>query len=389
VNLRSTFVFLIAAVAMLAPAAAQQSPFAPAPKPEPRFIRLLAFGDYFDATALAEFENQIGRQIAYDAYDSPAEIPAKLREGHYDLVVLPGPVLRDEITAGALQKIDKARLKNAGAVAPRVAGKLAAYDPAGAYGLPYMWFATGLLLDATKTQTRVGAGPLSWGLIFSPELVGRFADCGVATPDDRDNMFMAVWRFMGVNPQRLNAVEVKRASDLLQRLRTSARAFSSPDIDGALANGSVCMSVGAPVDAARAMERAKQGGAPATIRFVLPREGAPMSIDAFAIPKDAPHLDDAYSLLDYLLRPDVAARNAHATGLSSGEDGGDEEAFKGFAPEAAIDPAMQTLVDKEWQTIKAAGEVSAKSAEKANPHIKTVEPRGKARVKHAARATPR
>jgi putrescine transport system substrate-binding protein len=389
VNLRVAFASALAALALLTPAVAQQSPFAPKPKAEPRFIRLLAFGDYFDAAALAEFENQIGRQIAYDAYDSPAEIPAKLRDGHYDLVVLPGPVLRDEIAAGALQRIDKARLKNAGAVAPRVAGKLAAYDPTGAYGLPYMWFATGLLLDAAKAQGRLAAGPLSWGLIFSPEIAGRFAGCGVATPDDRDNMFMAVWRYMGVNPQRLNAVEVKRASEVLQRLRTSARAFASPDIDGALANGSVCVSVGAPVDAARAMERAKQGGASATIRFALPREGAPMSIDAFAIPQDAPHLDDAYSLLYYLLRPDAAARDARATGLSSGEDGGDEETFKGLAPEAAIDPALQTLVDKEWQTIKAAGETSAKGGGKANPHIKTVEPHGKTKAKHAVRATAR
>ncbi len=100
---------------------------------------------------------------------------------------------------------------------------------------------------------------------------------------------MAAWRYMGVNPARLGAVEVKRASELLQRLKTGARGFSSPDIDGALANGSVCVSVGAQIDAVRAMERAKQGGAPATIRFVLPKEGAPMSIDACAIPNDAPH----------------------------------------------------------------------------------------------------
>ncbi len=59
-------------------------------------------------------------------------------------------------------------------------------------------------------------------------------------------------------------------------------------------------------------------------------------------------LSDSYALLDYLLRPDVASRDAQATGLSSGEDGGDEDAFKGLAPEAAIDPALQALVDNEW-----------------------------------------
>jgi putrescine transport system substrate-binding protein len=345
---------LVLALAAPAAFAAEQSPFAPPPKTEPRFIRLLAFADYFDADALAEFEKQTGRPIAYDAYDAPDEIAAKLRDGAYDLVVMPGPVLRDEIAAGALQKIDKTRLKNVNAIAPRVAAKLAAYDSSGAYALPYMWFATGLLLDAGKTQARLGAGPLSWGLIFSPDLMRRFVDCGVATPDDRDDLFMAAWRYLGANPTRLGPVEVKRASDLLMRLKAGARAFSAPDIVGALANGSACVSVGGEADARRAMERATQSGQPTNVRFVIPREGAPMSIDAFAIPKDAAHANDAYALLDFLLRPDIAARNARATGVSSGEDGGSEDDFKRFSPTAAIDPAVAALVEKEWMRIKTA-----------------------------------
>jgi putrescine transport system substrate-binding protein len=334
--------------------AAEQSPFAPPPKPEPKFVRLLAFADYFDADALAEFEKQSGKPIAYDAYDAPEEIAGKLRESPYDLVVLPGPALHDQIAAGALQKIDRTKLKNAAAVAPRVAAKLVAYDASGAYGLPYMWFTTGLLFDAGKTQGRVGAGPLSWGLIFSPDLMRRFADCGVATPDDRDNMFMAAWRYLGVNSARLGAVEIKRAGDLLMRVKAGARAFSAPDIVGALANGSACVSIGREADAKRAMERATQGGQAISVRFALPREGAPMSIDAFAIPKDAAHPADAYALLDFLLRPDVAARNAKATGVFSGEDGGSEEDFKRLSPAAAFEPATAALVDQEWTRIKKA-----------------------------------
>ena len=350
---RSLSFFLVIFTLMTA-AAAQQSPFAPPPKPEPHFIRLLAFADYFDADALAEFEKQTGKPIAYDAYDAADQIPAKMREGNYDLVVLPGPVLHEQIGAGTLQKIDRTRLKNVGAVAPRVLAKLAAYDATGAYGLPYMWFATGLLLDTGKTQARIGAGPLSWGLIFSPDLMRRFADCGVATPDDRDDLFTAAWRYLGVNPARLGSVEIKRASDLLIRVKAGARAFSAPDIVGALANGSACISMGREADARRAMERATQSGQSMTVRFVLPREGGPMSIDVFAIPKDAPHLNDAYALLDFLLRPDVAARNARATGVSSGEDGGAEDDFKRLSPVAALEPALAALVETEWTRVKKA-----------------------------------
>jgi putrescine transport system substrate-binding protein len=344
----------LAASVVAAPGSAQQSPFAPPPKAEPRYVKLLAFGDYFDADALAEFEKASGKQIAYDAYDSADEIAAKMREEPYDLVVMPGSSLRQAIAAGALQRIDRARLLHFNAVSPRVTAKLASYDPGGAYALPYMWFATGLLMDADKAKARLGAAPLSWGVLFSPELARRFGDCGLATPDDRDDLFMAAWKFMGTNLARLTPIDIHRAGDLILRVKAAARAFLAPDSVGALANGSVCLSIGREADANRAMERAKQGGLALTIRFVVPREGAPMSIDAFAIPKNAPHVEDSYALLDFLLRPDIAARNARVAGATSGDEGGDDELFKRLSPAAAMEPAQAALVDKEWARVKAA-----------------------------------
>jgi putrescine transport system substrate-binding protein len=112
--------------------------------------------------------------------------------------------------------------------------------------------------------------------------------------------------------------------------------------------------MGREADARRAMERATQSGQSMTVRFVLPREGGPMSIDVFAIPKDAPHLNDAYALLDFLLRPDIAARNARATGVSSGEDGGADDDFKRLSPVAALEPALAALVETEWTRVKKA-----------------------------------
>ncbi|HLW93693.1 MAG TPA: extracellular solute-binding protein [Roseiarcus sp.] len=361
----SVFIFVALASLTSASALAQQSPFAPPPQTEPRYVKLLAFGDYFDAAALAEFEKASGRQVAYDAYDSPDEVAGKMRDEPYDLIVMPAPALPEAISSGALQKIDRARLSHFSAVSPRVMAKLASYDPGGAYALPYMWFVTGLLMDADKAKARLGAAPVSWGVLFSPELARRFGDCGLAAPDDRDNLFVAAWKFMGTNLARLAPVDIRRAGDLILRLKAAARAFLAPDSVGALANGSVCVSIGREADAGRAMERAKQGGLDLTIRFAVPKEGAPMSIDAFVIPKNAPHLDDSYALLDFLLRPDIAARNSRAAGAASGDEGGNDDLFKNLAPVAAMEPAQAALVSKEWLRVKAAdNEASSGGASK-------------------------
>jgi len=350
---RCLLVVIVALLAAGAPAA-EQSPFAPPAAPKPSFLRLLAFADYFDAQTLAEFERASGVAIAYDAYDAPESIPEKLRDGPYDLVVLPGPVLRQQIAAGALQKLDRARLPHASSAAPAIAAKLAVYDPSGAYAIAYMWFASGLLYDAEMAVQRLHAAPASWGAIFAPDQARRLFDCGIATPDGRDDLFMAAWRFRGVNPARVNALEVKAAADLLIRVKTSARAFGVRDYVGALVNGSVCLSLGRSDDAARAMARAKEGQRNIKVGFVVPREGAPMSLDALAIPKDAPHAAAAYALLDFLLRPDIAARNASATGLASGDDAGNGDVLKLLYPTGGVDPALTPTIEKEWARVKAA-----------------------------------
>jgi putrescine transport system substrate-binding protein len=350
---RTLLAISLAWLALLAPVAAD-SPFAPPPKPKPTFLRLLAFADYFDAQALEEFESASGLQIAYDAYDSPEAIPDKLREGPYDLIVLPGPVLRQEILAGALQKLDRARLPHAGSASAAVAAKLAAYDPAGAYAIPYMWFASGLLFDADMVPKRLGSAPASWSAIFAPDQARRLADCGIATPDNRDDLFMAAWRFLNANPAKLNALDAKRAADLLIRVKTGARAFGVRDYVGALANGSVCLSLGRADDAALAVTRAKEGARNLDIRFVVPKEGAPMSLDALAIPRDAPHPSESYALLDFLLRPDIAARDARATGLLSGEDAGAEDVLKRLFPTGALEANLAPIVAKEWARVLAA-----------------------------------
>ncbi|WP_158818433.1 extracellular solute-binding protein [Methylocapsa sp. S129] len=349
---RSLLLSTFAMLALLTPAAAD-SPFAPPLQAKPTFLRLLAFADYFDAQALEEFEHESGLQIAYDAYDAPESIPDKLREGPYDLVVLPGPVLRQQIANGALQKLDRAKLPHVASAAPAIAAKLAAYDPSGVYAITYMWFASGLLYDADAAPKRLGAPPASWSVLFAPQLALRLSDCGIATPDGRDDLFMAAWRSTNPRLAKMNALDVKRAADLLARLKMGARAFAVRDYVGALANGSACLSMGRMDDATLAIARAKQGGRDADIRFVVPREGAPMSLDALAIPKDAPHLAESYALLDFLLRPDIAKRNAHATGLSSGDDAGDPDIVKQLFPTGGVDASLAPIIEKEWERIKA------------------------------------
>ncbi len=340
---------MAAAMAFAQAAVAESvSPFIPPAAPTPKIVRLLALADYFDAQALEEFERASGYQVAYDAYDGPAGVADKWREGPYDLVVLSGPALAREIGLGALGKLDKARIPNARAIQPLVAEKLAAYDPGGAYAVPVGWFAIGLLYDAEKSAKRLGGPPFSWATLFAPNETSKIANCGIVLPDARDALFVAAWRTLGVIPARASASDIKNAGVLLARARLAARAFPARDVVGALASGAACLSVGDAGEAEAASARSREGDAPLSIRFALPREGGAMSIDVFAIPRDAPHPDAAYALLDFLLRPDIADRDARAARLVSAQAEGQDGILRLLWPEGVYDARLANALQAEW-----------------------------------------
>jgi putrescine transport system substrate-binding protein len=346
------------------------SPFAPPPPPPPKILRLLAPPATLDLDALQAFETESGYQVAYDAYEGALDLAAKWREGPYDLVVLSGSALAREIAAGALAQLDKPRLAHASGVRPAALAKLAAYDPTGTYALPLGWYATGLVYDFGKAGQRIGGAPASWNALFNPAEARKMADCGVVLPDDRDALFVAAWRLLGVDPARATAAQVKSAGALIDRSRKTARAFPAADVASALASGAACISVGDAGEAAAATARSREGGVGADIRFALPKEGGGLAMEAYAVPRDAPHGDQAHALLDFLLRPEISRRNADAARLVDPEAADQDETLKRLSPQGAYDPRVAPLAQAEWESLvtgKAEGSPPSESGGRTPP----------------------
>ena len=54
------------------------------------------------------------------------------------------------------------------------------------------------------------------------------------------------------------------------------------------------------------------------IGYTIPKEGAQMFFDNLAIPSDAKNVTEAYELINYLYRPDVAAKNSDFLSYANG-----------------------------------------------------------------------
>jgi putrescine transport system substrate-binding protein len=349
---RRRWLVAAALAAIVSPGVAQTpSPFVPPPAPKPKILRLLAAPEFIDRAVLADFEARNGWAVAYDAYDSPDTITQAWKDGPYDLVILPGPALARRIGALALAKLDKSKLPNARFVQGAVAAKLAVYDPGVAYAVAFGWSPFGLIYDAGKASQQLGGAPLSWRQILLPREAARMSDCGVALPDSRDAVFIAVWRMMGVDPARAGVNEVKSAAGVLERAKPALQSLALRDMVGSLARGGVCLGAGTQGEAEAAQARGPAGG---EIRFAYPREGGSVSIQAYAIPRDAPNPAEAHALLDFLARPDNAERDAKYAGLVDADDPSRIEALKRLSPEGAHSEAITQAIAAEWTKLRAA-----------------------------------
>lgn len=285
-----------------------------------RIVNIFNWSDYIDPGVLADFTRETGIKVIYDTYDSNEMLEARMLAGAtgYDVVVPSGPLLQRLVRADVLRPLDRRRLTNAANLWPEIDRRLQLYDPGGVHAVDYAWFTTGVAYNEAKVIERIGKSITSWEEVLRPEALRKLSDCAVYMLDSPEDMLATALNYLKLDPNSKNPNELRRAADTLGGLRRYVKKFHSSEYINALANGDICVAIGWAGDALQARNRAREAGADVNIAFVAPVEGAMISLDTLAIPIDAPHVDEAYIFIDYLLRPDVAARNVRATNFASG-----------------------------------------------------------------------
>jgi putrescine transport system substrate-binding protein len=337
-----------------------------------RLVNVYNWSDYIDAKVLEDFTKETGIKVQYDTFDANETLETKLLAGKsgYDVVVPTAYFLERQIKAGVFQKLDKKKLKNLGNVWPDIATRLAVYDPGNQYAVNYMWGTTGIGYNVKAMRERLGPDAKidSWDIVFKPENLAKFRDCGVHMLDSADDIIPAALHFLGLNPNSTDPKELEKATELLMKVRSSVRKFHSSEYLNALASGEICLVVGWSGDIKQSQKRAIEAKNGVDIGYAIPKEGAQMFFDNLAIPNDASHVAEAHAFIDYLLRPEVAAKNsnlvAYANGNLASQKFVDSAVLddKSVYPDAATmnrlytvsarDQKSQRLVNRLWTKVK-------------------------------------
>jgi len=312
-----------------------------------RVVNFYNWSDYIAPTVLDAFSKATGIEVRYDTFDSNDTLEAKLLAGQsgYDVVVPSAYFLARQIKAGVFLKLDKAKLPNLVNVWPQIAERLASYDPGNQYAVNYMWGTTGIGYNVKAARQILGAGATidSWDDVFDPARIAKFKDCGIHLLDSSDDIMPAALHYLGLDPNSSDPADLQKAADLLGKIRPYVRKFHSSEYLNALATGEICLVVGFSGDIKQAQKRAAEANGAVAIGYSIPKEGAQLWFDNFAIPKDAPDPAEAHALINYLLKPEVAAKNTNFISYANGNLASQRFVDKTILDDRTIYPDAETM----------------------------------------------
>jgi putrescine transport system substrate-binding protein len=276
-------------------------------------LNVYNWADYIGPNVIRNFEAEFGIKVNYDTYDSSEVIDVKMLTGNsgYDVVVSSNLFASRLAPIGIYEPLDFSRLKNLSNLDPKLMIELDKYEVVQGYNIPYHWGTTGYAWNAEMVRERLPDHPMdSADVIFDPDVVAKLADCGVTLLDSPTDVIPMVLAYLGRDPSAVDDESLAAAEEVLASVKPFIRYFSNQKMGSDLPNKEVCVAMSWSGDYATAAARAEEAGIDIDLRYTTPKEGTGLWVDGFYMPKDAPHKDNAYVFLDYLMRPEVAAENA-------------------------------------------------------------------------------
>ncbi|MDR2488904.1 MAG: spermidine/putrescine ABC transporter substrate-binding protein [Desulfovibrio sp.] len=253
------------------------------------------WSEYIPQSVLNDFTKETGIKVVYSTFESNEAMYARvklLRGKGYD-VVIPSSYFVDLLRRDKLLKeLDHSKIPNLVHIDPKRLDQ--EYDPGNTYSIPYMWGALGLAYNSRHISEDAVA---RWADLLKPEFKGKI----IFTDDLRDAMGLAL-RASGFSSNTKEVGELELAFDFLSKLKPSVRVFDVTAVKQALISEEAWIG---PIWNGDYLVAKEENPA---LKYVFPREGALLWIDGFVIPAGAAHVDNAYTFINYMLRPDVAAR---------------------------------------------------------------------------------
>lgn len=265
-------------------------------------VNVYNWGEYIDRSVLEQFEEETGITVVYDTFVTNEDLYVKMKNNSSQFdVVIPSDYMIDRmIKEEMIQPLDPEKIPNREKVDTEFFTDMT-FDAEGAYSVPYMWGTLGIVYN----KNEVSHAPKSWDVLWDEGYEGRI----IMMDSVRDTLGVALAR-LGYSMNSRSESELEEAKESLIAQKPLVYAYRLDETKDMMVQNEADLAVMYSGDAYVALEENEE------LEYVIPEEGSNLWIDAMVITKDARNVDNAHTFINFMTRPDIAAKNAEYIGYS-------------------------------------------------------------------------
>jgi spermidine/putrescine transport system substrate-binding protein len=277
-------------------------------KDDKQVLNLYSWADNFNPDLIKEFEEKYNAKVNYDVFDSNETMYAKIQGGaSYDLIQPSDYMVEIMREQGLLEKLDKTNIPNLDKVNMTI--KDTPYDPTGEYSVVYMYGITGIAYNEKHVKTP----PTAWKDLWNP----AYKDHVALLKDSRESLGMSLIK-NGYSNNTTDSKELATAAEDLKKLKIMTNPLVDTDtIKDKYISEDAWIGTLWSGDAVFVQKDNKD------VKYMIPKEGATIFADTFAIPKGTKNKELAEKFINFMLEEEVSVKNYEYTGYINP----DENAF--------------------------------------------------------------
>lgn len=279
-------------------------------------INVFNWGEYIDPAVLDLFQAETGIRVNYQTFNTNEEMYTKIAMAgaSFDVIFPSDYMIQRMREENLLLPLNFDNIPNAVHVDKRFRNP--SYDPGSAYSVPYMWGTVGILYNTTMVDEPVDSWDILWNEKYAKQIL--------MMDSQRDSLMVSLIR-LGYSMNTVNEEEINAAKEELIRQRPLVLGYVVDEVLDKMVNNEAALAVvwsGVAVLAQKANPN---------LRYVIPKEGSNIWVDAMAIPTTSRNKTEAEMFINFMSRPEIAKMNA---------------VYIGYSPALA---AAVALLDESWR----------------------------------------
>lgn len=277
-------------------------------------VHMLNWPDYINPDTLSNFEKETNIRVIHEVFQNSSETKDLLLNGSqkYDVIVQEGAQMRQVLEdQSAVETLDRAKLPNAEYLDPAALAYTGVLDPGNKHSVPYMWGTIGLGVNKNKVLAIKPDAPLnSMAMILDPAIAAEMSKCGIAVIDEPIDVIPAMVSYLGGDINNIGITDLEAVDEALSKVSAYIKVVSTDSYINSLSEGKYCVAWGYSGDIFFARDLAKEKNV-GSIVYNVPKEGSVLWFDLLVIPSKAQNKAAAYKLVNYILKPEVAAASTN------------------------------------------------------------------------------